>query len=491
MPDGTKFAKPILVGVPMTLDAPAGWPTAAYTLEGGKWARAALLDGSPTLSFYVPASGRAFFATDHFSKWTPGKQFDIFFHPWGAPDYLFVPACDFQESWAGLSGLRKWVEDDVKRRILYREVLLDVATHSRRARTEIEQAKSAGLQKAAAGLKSAATTNKIGALITKLGQIAAQAHPEAFSPAATQALDHGAALMGTLGSAVGVTNAALKCVNEHLATGAIAQRIDMGQANAVEIQADWTKTGFYNYVLQFLADIGKDNAALTQALQDQAELRGARVDAIAGALPGACDKLPGDADASVRLLCQGDGACGVAFGSEACDVCMVQACCEQSAACALDAACKKKCLVGEAPVLPECGDLAKCQTASCAQACGVCVGGTTKCGNKCVDTQTDAANCGACGVACAPGEICSAGKCEIKYAGKHLWSKGFGGADYDHGHSVAVDGSGNAFVTGLFGDEVPQLGTLPPGSHLWPVPAATTRDLATRVALVAGTGGHK
>src|SRR5437868_5134440 len=41
---------------------------------------------------------------------------------------------------------------------------------------------------------------------------------------------------------------------------------------------------------------------------------------------------------------------------------------------------------------------------------GVC-GALTNCGGMCVDTQTDAANCGMCGKACAMGEMCAAGSC--------------------------------------------------------------------------------
>ncbi|MBI4704837.1 MAG: hypothetical protein HY744_27350, partial [Deltaproteobacteria bacterium] len=44
-------------------------------------------------------------------------------------------------------------------------------------------------------------------------------------------------------------------------------------------------------------------------------------------------------------------------------------------------------------------------------------GGTTKCGSKCVDTAFDLANCGGCGKACGPGEICSAGQCALECTG--------------------------------------------------------------------------
>ena len=38
---------------------------------------------------------------------------------------------------------------------------------------------------------------------------------------------------------------------------------------------------------------------------------------------------------------------------------------------------------------------------------------TSMCGSSCVDTRSDASNCGACGVACAAGEICDGGTCVI------------------------------------------------------------------------------
>lgn len=43
--------------------------------------------------------------------------------------------------------------------------------------------------------------------------------------------------------------------------------------------------------------------------------------------------------------------------------------------------------------------------------CGGCAG--TTCGVACVDTATDAANCGACGNACAAGAACNAGVCSM------------------------------------------------------------------------------
>ncbi len=44
-------------------------------------------------------------------------------------------------------------------------------------------------------------------------------------------------------------------------------------------------------------------------------------------------------------------------------------------------------------------------------AVAACDGATTRCGDVCVDTQTSASNCGACGRLCAPGQSCATGAC--------------------------------------------------------------------------------
>ncbi|MBI4700085.1 MAG: VWA domain-containing protein, partial [Deltaproteobacteria bacterium] len=50
-----------------------------------------------------------------------------------------------------------------------------------------------------------------------------------------------------------------------------------------------------------------------------------------------------------------------------------------------------------------------CANGACAL---MCVGGTTKCGNACVDTETDPAHCGGCNKICPVGQICAAEKCQ-------------------------------------------------------------------------------
>ncbi|MCA3016379.1 MAG: hypothetical protein INH41_28685 [Myxococcaceae bacterium] len=38
----------------------------------------------------------------------------------------------------------------------------------------------------------------------------------------------------------------------------------------------------------------------------------------------------------------------------------------------------------------------------------------TECAGQCVDLRTDASNCGQCGTRCANGQVCAAGKCEVR-----------------------------------------------------------------------------
>ena len=57
--------------------------------------------------------------------------------------------------------------------------------------------------------------------------------------------------------------------------------------------------------------------------------------------------------------------------------------------------------------------LAACDSTSAVGADPVrCDGGAVVCASACVDTQTSAAHCGACGVACATNERCAAGACQ-------------------------------------------------------------------------------
>jgi hypothetical protein len=45
---------------------------------------------------------------------------------------------------------------------------------------------------------------------------------------------------------------------------------------------------------------------------------------------------------------------------------------------------------------------------------GTCTCDATMCGAECVNTNTDAMNCGMCGTACAMGEACRGGTCRMR-----------------------------------------------------------------------------
>lgn len=62
-------------------------------------------------------------------------------------------------------------------------------------------------------------------------------------------------------------------------------------------------------------------------------------------------------------------------------------------------ACGTACAVGKGEI---------CVNGKCAQACPQ---GSTRCGDKCVDTNVDRANCGKCGTTCGATEICALGSC--------------------------------------------------------------------------------
>src|SRR5205823_656608 len=105
------------------------------------------------------------------------------------------------------------------------------------------------------------------------------------------------------------------------------------------------------------------------------------------------------------------------------------------------------------------------------------------------------------------GPLTSAGAYDIflaKYSasGTHLWSKRFGGATDDVGQGVAVDSAGNAFVTGMFTNQIDFGGGLlisqyfetdqfvakfsRTGAHVWSRNfSSTSTDWATGIALDA------
>ena len=73
---------------------------------------------------------------------------------------------------------------------------------------------------------------------------------------------------------------------------------------------------------------------------------------------------------------------------------------------ALGARASKRC-----PPSRRCGEKCCPKNAKCKRGKCKCVSGYAKCGRKCVDLQTSAANCGSCGSPCDSGEFCVEGEC--------------------------------------------------------------------------------
>jgi hypothetical protein len=80
-----------------------------------------------------------------------------------------------------------------------------------------------------------------------------------------------------------------------------------------------------------------------------------------------------------------------------------------------------------------------CDASQCALACGP---GTIACGENCVDTEVDPAHCGACDASCAAGEVCSQGMCALNCGGGTTICDGIcSDTDHDPAHCGAC---GNA-----------------------------------------------
>ncbi|MHB8417327.1 MAG: hypothetical protein ACYDCL_04575 [Myxococcales bacterium] len=65
-------------------------------------------------------------------------------------------------------------------------------------------------------------------------------------------------------------------------------------------------------------------------------------------------------------------------------------------------------------VLAGCGQAPPPATCQGAGGCPLADGGSGVCcgiGTACVDSQSDSANCGACGIVCPPGQSCNSGSC--------------------------------------------------------------------------------
>src|SRR3569832_1375884 len=68
---------------------------------------------------------------------------------------------------------------------------------------------------------------------------------------------------------------------------------------------------------------------------------------------------------------------------------------------------------GLGSLAPVCGSSTSTGGTSSSGGNSECPESQTTCDDKCVDLQSDPANCGACGTACAAGEASSSGACAV------------------------------------------------------------------------------
>jgi hypothetical protein len=109
-----------------------------------------------------------------------------------------------------------------------------------------------------------------------------------------------------------------------------------------------------------------------------------------------------------------------------------------------------------------------------------CPGMQTLCnGNLCVSTGTDRAHCGRCGNVCATGQVCSNGRCDVECAPGLLTCAAASGADagidggagHEPGHTIAMNWVG--------------IVQWPASAHLWQMLGsfiATTEQLISHAA---------
>jgi len=75
-----------------------------------------------------------------------------------------------------------------------------------------------------------------------------------------------------------------------------------------------------------------------------------------------------------------------------------------------------------------------------------CAEGLAACGGSCVDVQTDAANCGGCGNACAAGQVCTAGACRATGC-----EAGYSNCDGDPSNGCETAGVCPRYLVGTIG----------------------------------------
>ena len=133
-----------------------------------------------------------------------------------------------------------------------------------------------------------------------------------------------------------------------------------------------------------------------------------------------------DSSALDRLVCTDDAGCDAGFvcvgglcrleemsdvGDGVCAGCEPNACCD--AECIELASARNHC--GACGVVCDAGEACVAGACTCGETAAVgveaCTAPKACCSQQCVNLDLSSANCGACGVACAPGEVCQYGAC--------------------------------------------------------------------------------
>ncbi|HVH45310.1 MAG TPA: hypothetical protein VM925_23315 [Labilithrix sp.] len=86
---------------------------------------------------------------------------------------------------------------------------------------------------------------------------------------------------------------------------------------------------------------------------------------------------------------------------------------------------------------------------------GACTPEQTKCGDTCVDTKTNATNCGACNRACPNGLACSDGNCQCPDKGAFCDGQCFARTDREHCGPTCATCAGNQVCDGQCADPPP------------------------------------
>lgn len=125
---------------------------------------------------------------------------------------------------------------------------------------------------------------------------------------------------------------------------------------------------------------------------------------------GCAPSTPKDCGAECRQCCS---ATDCSDGDPCTDnVCNAQGQCDFSSGCGSGTQCCSGSGCFQCCDSSQCGSGQTCSGGQCVNGCTL---PQTLCGGSCVNTQTDANNCGGCGVSCGNGRSCSSGQCGPKW----------------------------------------------------------------------------